>query len=145
MLRRERRLCPNKTWGYARLHSSQVFSRQNLFPLNVTRLPVCLSVRGEKLRCTKDSKSPAEINALPFFFPQRRLLFGSSARLRLFDMAYYCWEVKRLTFIPSITSEPYESCYAWNRAQHECHYALSRQVVLRQQQTMLRFHQSSIY
>lgn len=75
----------------------------------------------------KRPKSPAGINALPFW---HRLSFGSSARLWLFNIAYYCGEVKRLMFIPSITSEPYESCYVWNRAQHECHYALSRQVVV---------------
>lgn len=44
--------------------------------------------------------------------------FGSSARPGQANAACYCGEVERLTFILSITSEPSESCYVWNRAHH---------------------------
>lgn len=46
----------------------------------------------------------------------RRHSFGSSARPGQANAACYCGEVERLTYILSITSEPYESCYVWNRA-----------------------------
>lgn len=95
-------------------------------------LLVCLmcerwTCRQRKLRCTKDQNHQQELMRCLFC---HRHSFGSPACLRLFNIACYCEEVKHVAFIPSITSEPYESCYVWNRAQHECHCALSRQVVL---------------
>lgn len=95
-------------------------------------LLVCLTCerwtcKQRKLRCTKAQNHQQELMRCLFC---HRHSFGSPACLWIFNIACYCGEVKHVTFSPSITSEPYESCYVWNRAQHECHCAHSRQVVL---------------
>lgn len=108
---------------------------QNVFTFNVIRKrsisTVCLFFRQhfsrKKTRMYQGQKSLAGINTLPFF--KYRLSVGSSACLWLLNVAYYWGELKHIIFIPSITSEPYESSYDWNRAQHERHYALTQQVV----------------